>query len=115
MIITLFNWIYSLPGKQTSTSEACEHLCNQNADYKKILKSIVGICKLLSVEFVIKQATAGNNFLRIAGNGNAPLFNLDRLGGKYTIGQVSFVQSDDDTYKILFYSCKSTMKVLHPR
>ena len=103
VIITLFNWIYSLPGKQASTSEAYEHLCNQNADYKKILKSIVGICKLLSVEFVIKQATAGNNFLRIVGNGNAPLFNLAHLGGKYTIGQ-----------KILLYSCKSTMKVLQP-
>ena len=111
MIRILFDWLYSLPGKQASTSEACKQLYNQNADYKKILKSIGGIRKLLyytaSIEFVIEQATGGNNFLRIVGNGNAPLFNLDRLGGKYAVGQVSFIPSDDDAYEILLYDRKS--------
>ena len=60
-----------------------------------------------SIEFVIEQATGGNNFLRIVSNGNAPLFNLDRLGGKYAIGQVSFIPSDDDAYEVLLYDRKS--------
>ena len=111
MIQKLFDWLYSLPSKQASTSEACKQLHNQNADYKKILKSIGGIRKLLyytaSIEFVIKQAIGGNNFLRIVGNRNAPLFNLDRLGGKYAVGQVSFIPSDDDAYEVLLYDRKS--------
>ena len=111
MIRLLFDWLYTLTGKQASTSEACKHLYNQNADYKKILISIGGIRKLLyytaSIEFVIEQATGGNNFLRIVGNGNAPLFNSDRSGGKYAIGQVSFTPSDDDAYEVLLYDRKS--------
>ena len=111
MIRLLFDWLYTFTGKQASTSEACKHLYNQNADYKKILKTIGGICKLLyytaSIEFVIEQATGGNNFLHIVGNGNAPLFNLDCLGGKYAIGQVSFIPSDDDAYEVLLYDRKS--------
>ena len=111
MIRFLFDWLYTLTGKQASTSEAYKHLYNQNADYKKILKSIGGIRKLLyytaSIEFVIEQATGGNNFLCIVGNDNAPLLNLDCLGGKYAIGQVSFIPSHDDAYEVLLYDCKS--------
>ena len=99
-----------MTSKQASTSEACKHLYNQNANYKKLLKSIGGIRKLLyytaSIAFVIEQATGGNNFLCIVGNCNAPMFNLDRLGGRYTIGQVSFIPSDDDAYEVLLYDRK---------
>ena len=61
----------------------------------------------MSIEFVIEQTTGANNFLLIVGNGNAPLFNLDRLGGKYAVGQVSFIPSDDDAYEVLLYDRKS--------
>ena len=60
-----------------------------------------------SIEFVLEQATGGNNFIRVVGVSPVPLFNLDRLGGKYAIGEISFVPNDNHAYEILPYDRKS--------
>ena len=83
--------MYSLPSNQATTSEACKQLYNQNLDNKKTIKNIGGIRKYctilrLSIEFVMEQATGGNNFVHIVGHDSTPTFNLGRLGGKYAIG-----------------------------
>ena len=73
--------------KQALTSEACKHLYSCNPTYKTLLKSMGGIRKILyhtaSIEIVLEQATGSNNFTRVVGVSPVPLFNLDRLGGKY--------------------------------
>ena len=69
-----------------------------------------------SIELVFERVTSGNNFVGIVsqgqgkgqgqGQGQGPLFNFDRLGGKYSIGQISYIPNDDDAYEIVFYDCK---------
>ena len=97
------------PGKQALTSEACKFLCSHNSDYRKILKSIGGIRKLLyhttSIELVVEHTAGGNNFVHLVSDNNTPLYNLNHLGGKYAIGQISFVPND--AYEILLYDRKS--------
>ena len=99
------------PGKQAPTSEAWKFLYSHDSDYRKILKSICGIRKLLyytaSIELVVEHAAGGNNFVRVVSDSNTPLFDLDRLGGQYAIGQISFLPNDDDAYEILLYDRKS--------
>ena len=78
---------------------------------KKLLKSLGGIRKVLhytdSIELVVEQATGGRNFVRTVGTERTPLFNLDHLGGKYAIRQMSFIPNDDDLYEIVTYNRKS--------
>ena len=111
MITILYNWLLASPSKQAPTSEACKHLYSCNLTYKKLLKSIGGIRKLLyhtaSIEFVLEQATGSNNFIRVVGVSPVPLFNFDRLGGKYAIGEISFVPNANDAYEILPHDRKS--------
>ena len=110
MITVLFYWLMASPGKQAPTSEACKFLYSHNSNYRKILKSLGGIRKLLyytaSIELLVEHAAGGNNFVRVVGESNTPLFNLDHLGGKYAIGQISFIPNDDDAYEILLYDRK---------
>ena len=111
MITDLFNWLVALPNQQAETSEACKYLYSCNQDYKELLTSLGRIRRVLyytaSIELVVEQATGGKNFVRTVGTDRTPLFNLDRLGGKYAIGQISFIPNDDDEYEILIYDRKS--------
>ena len=111
MITDLFNWLVALPNQQAATSEACKYLYSRNQDYKKLFKSLGGIRKILyhtaSIELVVGQATGGKNFVRTVATDRTPLFNLDLLGGKYAIGQISFIRNDDNAYEILIYDRKS--------
>ena len=59
-----------------------------------------------STKLVVEQATGGKNFVCTVGTDHTPLFNLDRLGGKYAIRQISFIPNDD-VYEILIYDRKS--------
>ena len=60
-----------------------------------------------SIELVVEQATGEKNLVRTVGNDCTPLFNPDCLGGKYAIGQISFIPNDDNVYEILIYDRKS--------
>ena len=115
MITILYNWLLASPSKQAPTTEACKRLYSCNPTYKKLLKSIGGIRKLLyhtaSIDIVLKQATGGNNFIRVVGVSPVPLFNLDLLGGKYAIGEISFVSNDNDNTK--FYLTIGNLRNRH--
>ena len=64
-----------------STGEVCKYLYSNNAEYRKLIKSVGGIRKLISrtssVEFVMPDC-GGNNYLQLVGKGTGLAFDSDK-------------------------------------
>ena len=70
LLKTVFDYLKKNNGKMSS-GEVCKHLYSTNPDYRKLVKSVGGIRKLVchtsSIEFVMPDC-GGNNYLQIVGN-----------------------------------------------
>ena len=96
-----------------STEEVCKYLCNKNAEYRKLIKSVGGIRKLISrtssIEFVLPDC-GSNNYLQLFGNGTGLAFDSDKLGTRYGIGKIIEKSNDEDAYTIEIWDRKSELR-----
>lgn len=106
---TVFDFLNENNGKM-STGEVCKYLYSKNDEYRKLIKSVGGIRKLInrtsSIEFVMPDC-GGNNYLQLVGNGTGPAFDSDKLGTRYGVGKIIEKSNDEDAYTIEIWDRKS--------
>ena len=110
MIKELCDWLKLQDNNKSLTGEACKHLYAKNPEYKKILQSVGGIRRQLlihtpSVQFEMPDATGGNNYLKLSDAAHSVKYHLDRLGGRYGIGEV--INYYEDVYELELWDKES--------
>ena len=102
LLKTVFDFLNE-NNEKMSTGEVCKYLYSKNAEYRKLIKSVGGIRKLISrmssIEFVVPDC-GGNNYLQLVGNGTGPAFYSDKLGTRYGTGKIIEKSNDEDAYTI---------------